>query len=78
MKIGVKREAANAGLFYIDDTTNRILGQKSEHRPNRNGKGSRLRTGIYTSGLIAVTDAGEHLYYTIPIWVTRANFWIKF
>jgi len=58
----IKRIAANAVLFYIDDTPNRIIEQKSEQRPNRNGKGTRLRTGIYTSGLIAVTDTGEHIY----------------
>ena len=56
------REAANAKLFYIDDTSNRILNQKGEVRPTRNGKGTRLRTGIYTSGLIAVMASGHRLF----------------
>lgn len=58
----LRREAANGVLFYIDDTSHRILDQKPEKRPNRNGKGSRLRSGIYTSGMIAVTDKGKEIY----------------
>ncbi|MBL4868578.1 MAG: transposase [Pseudomonadales bacterium] len=58
----MKRKAANANLIYIDDTNNRILDQKPEQRPKRNGKGTQLRSGIYTSGLIAVTQTGEKLY----------------
>jgi hypothetical protein len=62
----LRRDAANAVLLHIDDTPNRILEQKGEERPNRNGQGSRFRTGIYTSGLIAVTPSGRriHLYHT--------------
>jgi len=69
------RQAANALNFMIDDTHNRILSQQPEERANRNGKGTRLRTGVYTSGLIALLStnteiilfetslghAGEHL-----------------
>ena len=51
--------AANACSFLIDDTHHRILEQEPEVRPNRNGKGERLRTGVYGSGLIAITDE-EH------------------
>lgn len=58
----LKQEAANAWLFYLDDTTNHILDQKGEERPNRNGKGTRFRTGVYTSGLIAVTRSGHKIY----------------
>jgi hypothetical protein len=58
----LRREAANAVLFYIDDTSNRILEQKGEERPNRNGKGTRFRKGIYTSGLIAITRSGHKIY----------------
>ena len=58
----MKRKAANAALFYIDDTNNRVLDQKPEQRPKRNGKGTQLRSGIYTSGLIGVTQTGEKLY----------------
>ncbi|MEJ2446183.1 MAG: transposase [Exilibacterium sp.] len=50
--------AANAGLFHIDDTGNRILDQKPIEKPNRRGKGTRTRSGIYTSGVIAVLENG--------------------
>jgi len=56
------RDAANARVFYIDDTNNRVLTQKDEERPKRNGKGTRLRTSVYTSGLIAVTASGHKIY----------------
>jgi transposase len=52
----LKRLAANAEQFLIDDTHNRILEQKPEHRERRNGKGTVLRTGIYSSGLIAILE----------------------
>jgi transposase len=69
------RGAANARNFLIDDTHNRILEQEPEVRAKRNGKGTQTRTGVYTSGLIALLPnnreivlfetslghAGEHL-----------------
>ena len=58
----MKRVAANAYLIYIDDTNNRILDSKPEERPKRNGKGTQMRSGIYTSGLIAITDTGKKIY----------------
>ena len=70
-----KRQAANAVNFLLDDTHNRILHQQPELRDKSNGKGQQLRTGVYSSGLIAYLDnsynivlfetslghAGEHL-----------------
>lgn len=53
--------AANAILYLLDDTRNLILEQEAETRPNRNGKGERLRTGIYTSGLIAYTKESNEI-----------------
>lgn len=58
----MKRVAANAPLFYIDDTNNRILDSQPEERPKRNGKGTQMRSGIYTSGLIAITETGKKIY----------------
>jgi transposase len=69
------RKAADAKNFLIDDTHNKILSQEPEERTKRNGKGTQIRTGVYTSGLIAVLSnnteivlfetslghAGEHL-----------------
>lgn len=57
----LKRLAANADLIYIDDTNNRILDSKPQERPKRNGKGTQMRSGIYTSGLIAITQTGEKI-----------------
>jgi transposase len=71
----LQRQAANANQFLLDDTPNRILSQKPEVRTNPSGKGKRLRTGVYSSGLIALLSteheiilfetslghAGEHL-----------------
>ena len=51
----MKRQAADAGLFMLDDTHNMILDQVPEMRKERNGNGERLRTGVYSSGLIAKT-----------------------
>lgn len=56
-----KTLAANAPLFYIDDTGHKILDQDPIEKPTRRGKGTRLRSGIYTSGLIATLDTGRHL-----------------
>lgn len=58
----LRRVAANAYLLYIDDTNNRILESQAEERPKRNGKGTQTRSGIYTSGLIAVTETGKKIY----------------
>lgn len=70
----LQRQAANAHSFLLDDTHNRILTQQPELREKPNGGGKQLRTGIYTSGLIATVlkkdiilfntslgHAGEHL-----------------
>lgn len=70
-----RRQAANAWSFLLDDTHNRILLQQPELRDKPNGKGQQLRTGVYSSGLIArlangydivlfetsLGHAGEHL-----------------
>jgi hypothetical protein len=70
-----RRQAANAMSFLIDDTHNRILNQQPEFRQKPNGNGQQLRTGVYSSGLIAqltndhdivlfdtsLGHAGEHL-----------------
>lgn len=55
------KEAAHANLLLGDDTSHRILNQEPEERPNRNGKGKRLRTGIYSSCLIAKTEQDNEI-----------------
>lgn len=57
----LKLHSANANHFSIDDTGNRILSETSVEKPNRNGKGVRKRTGIYTSALIAALKNGRQV-----------------
>ena len=56
----IKRSAANASLFYLDDTTNRILEQKPVMKKSRDGR-ERLRSGIYTSAVLAIDDDKRRL-----------------
>ena len=56
----IKRHAANASLFYLDDTTNRILEQKPVMKKSRDGR-ERLRSGIYTSAVLAIGDDNRRL-----------------
>ena len=57
----LQRQAADAKQFLIDDTHHRILTQQPEWRETPNGKGQRLRTGIYSSGLIAMREDGHDI-----------------
>ena len=57
----LKKLAADAKLLLGDDTHNKILNQEPEYRKNRNGKGSRWRTGVYSSGLIAQLYDGKEI-----------------
>ena len=57
----LKQLAANAVRFNIDDTGHRILTETSVERPNRNGKGTRTRTGVYASGLIATLEYEQQI-----------------
>lgn len=52
----LKKMGSNAQLFLLDDTPNRILEQQPEERANRNGQGTRVRSGVYSSGLVAYTE----------------------
>ena len=57
----LKQQSANAWHFNIDDTGNRILSETSVEKPNRNGKGTRQRTGIYSSCLIATLSNDQQV-----------------
>jgi transposase len=58
--------AAQAWLFYHDDTRMKVLSLLKDHsRPATNGRGSKERTGIFTTGILAQVD--EHriaLFFT--------------
>lgn len=56
----IKRVAADAALFYLDDTTNRIVDATPVMKKSRDGR-ERLRSGIYTSAVLAITDDGKRL-----------------
>ena len=56
-----KKQAATAYQFLLDDTHNRILEQAPELRDKPNGKGQVLRTGVYSSGLIAQLNDGHEI-----------------
>ena len=55
------RQSANAWQFLLDDTHARILSQQPELRDKPNGKGKQERTGVYSSGLIAVLESGHEI-----------------
>lgn len=55
------RQGADAPRFLLDDTHNLILGQEPELRDRRNGKGKQLRTGVYSSGMIALLESGHEI-----------------
>jgi transposase len=57
----LKKMASNAKLFLLDDTPHRILEQQPEERANRNGKGTRVRTGVYSSGIVAYTQTNQEI-----------------
>ena len=57
----LRRKAARAELFLLDDTHHRILDQQPELRDKPNGKGQQLRTGVYSSGLIATCTDGHEI-----------------
>jgi transposase len=62
--------AGDAHHYYLDDTTNRILDQKGIEKPCRNSDKMRMRTGVYTSGVIA-TIATETDSHTIVLFETN-------
>jgi hypothetical protein len=53
--------AGDALLYFVDDTTNRILTQGEVTKPDRRTGQPKKRTGVYTSGLIAVLADGRVL-----------------
>ena len=57
----LKRQAAEADLFLLDDTHHRILEQQPELRDKPNSKGQQLRSGVYSSGLIASRTDGREI-----------------
>ncbi len=57
----LKLAAGNATHYYIDDTTHRILDQTSVIKKQRNSDKERIRTGVYSSGMIATTATDQQI-----------------
>jgi transposase len=53
--------AADADHYYLDDTTHRILDARPIEKKVRNSDKTQLRTGVYTSGVIATTKAAQSI-----------------
>lgn len=58
--------AANAEHYYLDDTSNRILDKVPIEKKQRHGTKTQLRTGVYSSGLVATLKDG----YSIVLYQT--------
>lgn len=68
-------QAADAWLYQLDDTKNRILDQPSVNKPDRRTGQSKARTGIYTSGVIA-TLANQQQCVLFQTNIGHAGEWI--
>ena len=57
----LRRLAADAWHYHQDDTSHRILDQEPIKKKKRNSTQEQLRTGVYSSGLIAELATGEKI-----------------
>lgn len=69
------RLSANARHYHQDDTTNRILNQKTVSKADRKTGKPKIRSGIYTSGVIA-TLADTHQVVLFKTNIGHAGEWI--
>jgi hypothetical protein len=67
LALHIRKLAAKSTLLLYDDTHHNILTQEPETRLNRNGKGERLRTGVYCSLVIGQDGAHEYVIYEISL-----------
>ena len=70
----VLKRAANAHVFYIDDTTNNIADQKGIFKPKRGTDKQQWRTGVYSSAMLAVyeelDESGIHCIRRLVLYQT--------
>ena len=74
----MRREAAASAVFHIDDTTNRILDAVPLRK--RRGNTTRMRSGVYTSVLLATVLDGENLARRVVLYRTNighAGEWLE-
>lgn len=63
----LQQYAAQARHYFLDDTGNRILDKKPQLRKKRNSETLQERSGVYSSGLIAMMPEG----HTIVLYQTN-------
>ena len=59
--------ASSADHFHLDDTTNKILGAKPVLKKRRGSNKEMLRTGVYSSGLIATLEGKDIVLFQTNI-----------
>ena len=59
--------AAKAEHFHLDDTTNRILDAKPTKKRRRGSLTEHMRSGVYTSGMIATYQGKDIVFYKTNI-----------
>ena len=57
----ILRLAADANHYYLDDTTHRIINAKPIEKKVRNSNKTRMRSGVYSSGVIASLEDGHDI-----------------
>lgn len=57
----LKKTAANCDHFYLDDTRHKIVDQKPIMKKRRGSTKEQLRTGIFSSGVLASTKVGKEI-----------------
>jgi len=63
----LQKAAAQAPSILVDDTHNKIIMKEAVVKPNRTKKGSKLRIGVYSSGLLAKYDTHDIILYNTDI-----------
>lgn len=63
----LKKLAADASSYQLDDTTNRILDAGKEMIPDRRTGKPKERSGVYTSGIIAETEGKKIVLFNTNI-----------
>jgi hypothetical protein len=60
------KQAARGNVLHNDDTTGRVLELEKDIRTRKAEAqpGEKLRTGVFTTGVVSVTDAGKIALYT--------------
>jgi transposase len=60
------KQAATGSVLHNDDTTGRVLDLEKDIRARKAAQqpGEKIRTGVFTTGVVSITDAGKIALYT--------------